>query len=281
MSGGTIAVVCAPAPVIVRVLAPLRGSIVSTSPGSPIATWTRPVAGLKKVTSGAPAIGQLVGDLARRCVELDQGAVVARRVQPFARVIDIEPVGAAGRQRPVRDVAQVRQAGDQNHRRLADAQEHALGRRIGHAPARPPRQVDRRVAAVVEAVNLQRRTGVVVADAGDDAEILPFDDGRAVRPRAGLEHRLRLVGRRIEPGDTGRATIGQENFAVVGHGTGDAGKSRQSRDVLARIMVDHLDAVARGVGDEDAAGPRIERGMIEFAARGVAGSRSCLQFSAS
>src|SRR5262245_23842455 len=55
-SGGTITVVCASAPVMVRMVWPFLGSIVSTNPGSPIATWTRPVAGLKNVTSGGPAI---------------------------------------------------------------------------------------------------------------------------------------------------------------------------------------------------------------------------------
>ena len=45
---------------MVRRAWPVRGSIVSISPGSPIATWTRPLDGLKKVTSGAPAIGQVL-----------------------------------------------------------------------------------------------------------------------------------------------------------------------------------------------------------------------------
>jgi len=72
MSGAAKAVVWAPALVMVCVLVPVRGSIDWTRPGLPIATCTRPVVGLKKVTSGStePAAGQTAPPPARECHEV-------------------------------------------------------------------------------------------------------------------------------------------------------------------------------------------------------------------
>ena len=67
--------------------------------------------------------------------------------------------------------------------------------------------------------------------------------------------------------DAGAAAVGYQYLSVVGDGAGHAGKSRQRRDVSAGVVVDHLDAVARGVCNEDAPALRIECGVIELAAR--------------
>jgi hypothetical protein len=56
---------------------------------------------------------------------------------------------------------------------------------------------------------------------------------------------------------------------IVSDGAGDARKSRQRCDVPAGVVVDHLDAIARGVGNEDAPAVGIEGGVIEVAARGA------------
>jgi hypothetical protein len=44
---------------------------------------------------------------------------------------------------------------------------------------------------------------------------------------------------------------------------GDARKSRQRCDMLLRVVIDYLDAVATGVSDKDAACFRIECGVVE------------------
>src|SRR6476660_8085831 len=102
-----MAVVCAAAPVMVLALAPVRGSMVSTRPGSPIATWTRPVAGLKKVTSGGPAIGQTLVTLPQVLSISTSAPSSPRRIEAIAPMIDVEAVGAARRQLPVRDIGEI------------------------------------------------------------------------------------------------------------------------------------------------------------------------------
>ena len=82
-----------------------------------------------------------------------------------------------------------------------------------------------------------------------------------------LECRLGLERRGVEPSHARSTPIGGQNFSVVGDGAGNARKSWQRRDVLLGVVVDDLDAVARGVRDEHAPGFGIERGMIELAAR--------------
>ena len=188
-----------PAPVMVRIVLPALGSMVSTSPGSPIATWTRPVAGLKNVTSGGAGDGPDIGDLARTAVDLDKIAGVACGVETSARVIDVETMRAARRKPPLCERAQVRQARHQNHRRLADAEEQPLRRGIGHAPARPAGQVEFQLVAIVESERLQRRRLLFVADAGGDSEREAFDDGGAIRPGAGLEHGFGFERGGVEP----------------------------------------------------------------------------------
>lgn len=81
-----------------------------------------------------------------------------------------------------------------------------------------------------------------------------------------------LVGGGVQPTDGRRAAVGGEDLAVIGNRAGNAGKSRQGRDVPLAVVIDHLQAIARGVRDEDAAGFGIERGVIEIA---VARVRNC------
>ncbi len=58
-------------------------------------------------------------------------------------------------------------------------------------------------------------------------------------------------------------------MSVVCDGAGHARKSRQRRKVPAGVVVDHLNAIARGVRNEDSPALRIEGGVIKLAARGA------------
>ena len=99
----------------------------------------------------------------------------------------------------------------------------------------------------------------------DDAEAQVFDDCRAVGLSPRWKHALHFVGCGVEPSDGRRTAIGREDVAVVGDRAGHARKARQRGDVPLRIVVDHLDAVARSMRDEDAPGLRIECGVVEVA----------------
>ena len=94
-------------------------------------------------------------------------------------------------------------------------------------------------------------------------------DHRAIRSRAGLEGGTGFQGVGIEQRDAGAAAVGDQDLSVVGDRAGHARKSRQRCDVPAGVVVDHLDAIARGVGNEDAPALRIEGGVIELAAGGA------------
>jgi hypothetical protein len=96
---------------------------------------------LKNVTSGGPQWPD-IGDLAGSAVDLDEIAGIARGIEALACMIDVETMRAAAREPPLREGTQIRQAHDQDHRRLADAEEQPLRCGIGHAPARPAGQVE-------------------------------------------------------------------------------------------------------------------------------------------
>src|ERR1700755_1201137 len=74
-------------------------------------------------------------------------------------------MGTTRRQLPLLKQLQIGKSGHEDHGRLADAKKQALCRGIGHAPARPARQVKFDVLAIVEAGRVQRRRLIVVADA--------------------------------------------------------------------------------------------------------------------
>ena len=95
------------------------------------------------------------------------------------------------------------------------------------------------------------------------------DDHGTVRPPAGLVRGARFQRAGIEQRDAGAAAVGDQYLSVVGDGAGHAGKPRQRRQVPAGIVVDHFEAVARGVRDEDAPALGIEGGVIELAARSM------------
>src|SRR6202165_1427710 len=123
--------------------------------------------------------------------------------------------------------------------------------------------------AIAQSEELQRRRFSVVADAGGDREAGSGHDRSAVRSRAGLEHGSGFQVAGIKQRDTGAAAVGYQDLSVVGDSAGHARKSRQRCNVPAGVVVYHLDAIARGVCNEDAPAGRIEGGVIEVAACGA------------
>jgi hypothetical protein len=184
-------------------------------------------------------------------------------------MVDIETVRSTRRQLPMDHAPEIRQAGHQHHRRLADAHENPLRGGIGDAPPRPTWQIDHTLAAILQVEGVQCRTLAVVTDAGRDAEACALDDRYAVRPPSAFEDALRFISRGIEPRHACAAAVGGEDLSIVGDRSGDARKSRQRRDVSPRVVVDHLDAIARGVRDEHAARPGIERCVVKLAIESV------------
>src|SRR5882672_12127175 len=125
------------------------------------------------------------------------------------------------------------------------------------------------MSAIAQSKKLQRRRFSFVADARCDREAGSGHDHSAVRSRAGLEQGTRFQGAGIKKGHAGAATVGYQDLSVVSDGTGHARKSRQRRKVPAGVVVDHLDAIARGVCNEDTPALRIEGRVIKVATRGT------------
>src|SRR5882724_2425431 len=86
----------------------------------------------------------------------------------------------------MRHRVEVGQARHQHHRGLADAEEQPFGGGIGDAPARPSRQVDRYMLAILQSKKLQRRRFSVDADAGCNSKTGSGDDHGTIRAPASL-----------------------------------------------------------------------------------------------
>jgi hypothetical protein len=123
--------------------------------------------------------------------------------------------------------------------------------------------------AIIHSEKLQRRYFSIVTDAGRDREPGSGDDHSSIRSPAGLIRGPGFQGAGIEQGYTRAPTVGDENLSIIGDRAGHAWKSRQRCDVPPGIVANHLDAVARGVRNEDAPALRIEGGVIEGAASGA------------
>jgi hypothetical protein len=121
--------------------------------------------------------------------------------------------------------------------------------------------------SIFQSKKLQRRDFSVDTDAGCDPEAGSGDDHSAIRSPAGFERGARFQSAGIDQGDAGTAAVGYQDLSVVGDGAGRSRKSRQRRDVFAAVMVYYLDAVARGVCNEDTPALRIEGGMIKLTIR--------------
>ena len=105
----------------------------------------------------------------------------------------------------------------------------------------------------------------LVADAGGDRQTLARHDGDAVGLEACSENGAGFEACRIDPGQARRSAVGHQNLSVVGDDSGRFRKALQGRDMLARVVIDDLDAAAAGVRHEDTAGFGVEGAMIEGA----------------
>ena len=82
------------------------------------------------------------------------------------------------------------------------------------------------------------------------------------------------VGAPLRIGDTSqcharRSAIGDQDCSITGNDARDLRKVGQCRDVLPGVVIDHLDTVATGMSDKNAAGRRIESAVIKGAASGI------------
>jgi hypothetical protein len=73
----------------------------------------------------------------------------------------------------------------------------------------------------------------------------------------------------IDPSQAGRAAIGHKYLSVFGDHACRFGKSLQRRDVFSGIVVDHLNTVTARMRDENTAGFRIKRAVVERTPSGV------------
>jgi hypothetical protein len=117
--------------------------------------------------------------------------------------------------------------------------------------------------------HFEPRALAFVSDGRNDSEAKARHDCNAVRPRPGLEYGNRFETTRVEPRQACRSTIGDKDRAITGNDARGLWKIGQCRDVLAGVVIDHLDPVATGMRGKNASGRRIESAVIEGAASGV------------
>ena len=259
--------VCAPLAVANCVLAPVRGSIDCTTPGSPIATCTKPVAAIYEGDVGRAGQRPLVGHSAGGSIHFDERPVVTGHVKAIALVIDFQAVRAADRDAPVLDLAKVGKPSDKDHRRLADCEIDARRGGVGDAPARLSRQVDRMALSRIEADGFEASARwssspmqATIASFLAATIATPFGARPSVNTpcvfRLSASTQARLAAPRLV------------TSTIPSSATTPAASGKRSRvaTCLLRIMVDHVDAVASSMGDENAARLRIESAMIESAA---------------
>src|ERR1700746_1294031 len=166
-------------------------------------------------------------------------------------MVYVEAVSAARWQFPVGNIAEIGKPGDQDHRRLPDAEIYPPGVGIGHAPPWTPRQIDRALRDFLQIDDLKHRTLMRVANARGNAETHAFDDHGAVRPRPRWEYGFDFVGRGVQPCDCRGTAICGQDLSIICDRTRNPRKSGQRRDVLLPVMVDDLDTIARSVRDKD------------------------------
>src|SRR6516225_1956437 len=106
--------------------------------------------------------------------------------------------------------------------------------------------------------HFEPRALAFVSDGRNDSEAMARHDCNAVRPRPGLEYGHSFQTARFEPRYARRSAIGDEDRSITGNDARGLRKVRQCRDVLPRVVIDHLDPAATGMRDKNAACRRIE-----------------------
>jgi hypothetical protein len=110
---------------------------------------------------------------------------------------------------------------------------------------------------------VQPGTATFIPDAGGDRQTLPRHDRDAIWSRAGFEHGPRLQAACINPSQARCSTVGYKDDSIVRNNARGLREPSQCGDVSARVVVDHLDTVAVGMGHENPPGLWIEGAMIE------------------
>ena len=232
----------------------------SMTPGSPMATYSRPSALLKNTTSGTPAMGSVASDLAAVGIDLEQHAGVTRAEEPAPLDVDVQPVRAGvGNAHHTADADRIVGRDDDDLRRIGDVDVKGVGERIVDGPARPPGHGD-----VGHALPARTSTTETVHDPG----MAGIPDVRGEEPPAARDRTpARWGGRRpaifsTRAGSPARKmpTVFSPRFDVKtrsGLGHERAGDRRQSidrADELPRLDVDDVHRIVGGVGDVDPSG---------------------------
>src|SRR5436309_529903 len=105
---------------------------------------------------------------------------------------------------------------------------------------------------------MKRWTVGLIPDASRNGDAALRHDSNAVRSRPRFENRLRFQRQRVDPSQACSSAIGDQDYSFGGDDAGRLLESRQSRDVRAAIMIDHVDAITSRVRDEDTPAFRIE-----------------------
>ena len=160
-------------------------------------------------------------------------------------------------------LVQLSQSRNQHHGRIANREEDPLFLCIHDTPARPAGEIDGPTPIALQSQNLKLRSAGVVTDAGDDRGLQGRNDRDAVRSRPGIQERSGFPGARIDPSQTGAATVRHQRVAFGSNNARRFGKARQRDKVLAAVSVDHLKGIPGGVRDEDAARRGFKSPMVE------------------
>src|SRR6185295_9917734 len=132
-------------------------------------------------------------------IYLDQCTVITRDVQQTVIVVDVHSVRASGGEGPVFDVAQVRQTRGQDHRRLADREEHALVLGIDDAPSWPTGKLERPSTVSAQGEKVKFGFARRVAYARGNSEVGGRGDRGAVGPRRRWKHGASLKRGGVQP----------------------------------------------------------------------------------
>jgi hypothetical protein len=110
----------------------------------------------------------------------------------------------------------------------------------------------------VEAQDVQLGPLARIADAGGNRQALRRRNRHAVRLGARLEDGPRFKADCLNPGQACRSAVCDEDNPIVGDNPGCFWKPWQCCKVSLRLMVDHLDAIAPRMRDEDTAALQVE-----------------------
>jgi hypothetical protein len=116
-----------------------------------------------------------------------------------------------------------------------------------------------------EVDHLELGAACVIIDASGHREARPGDDRDTVGSRGGFKPRILLERRCIQPHQFRGSAIGHQNLPGIGDHSSGFRKALQARDMAPRLGIDHLEAVASGMRNEDAARRGLKGAMVKRA----------------